>query len=62
MNMLDEEERIHATREGFNHMSDIEWSAVERICCTVGENAISTMLESLDRDQQHVAIASLIQN
>ena len=29
---------------------------------TVGETAISAMLESLDRDQQHAAIARFIQN
>ena len=40
MNRLDDEETFHATREGFTHLSDIEWSAVERISSTVGENAI----------------------
>ena len=62
MNMLDEEETFHATREGFNHLSDIESSAVERMSSTVGEIAISAMLESLNRDQQHDAIHRLIQN
>ena len=51
MNMLDEEETFHATREVvFNHLGDIEWSAVERMSSTVGETAIGAMLESLDRD------------
>ena len=50
MNMLDEEDTFHATREGFTHLSDIEWGAVERMSSTVGELVVSTMLESLDRD------------
>ena len=29
---------------------------------TVGEITVSTMLKSLDRDQQHAAIAMIIQN
>ena len=48
MNILDDEETFHATREGFNHLSDLEWSAVERMSSTVGEIAISAMLEYLD--------------
>ena len=62
MNMMDGEETFHPTREGFNHLSDLEWSEVERISSTVGETVISVMLESLDRDQQHAAIARFIQN
>ena len=59
MNMLDEEESLHATREDYTHLSDIEWIAVERMSSTVGETA---MLKFFDRDQQHAAIASFIQN
>ena len=55
MNMLDEEESLHAKREDFNHLSNIEWNAVERMSSTVGETAVSAMLESLDRDEQHAA-------
>ncbi|CAI5743549.1 unnamed protein product [Hyaloperonospora brassicae] len=62
MNMLDEEETFHATRKGFTHLSEIEWGAVERMSSTVGELVASAMLESLDRDQQHAAIAKFIQN
>ena len=62
MNMLDDEETFRATREGFNHLSYLEWSVVERMSSTVGEIAISAMLTSLDRDQQHAAIARFIQN
>ena len=60
--MLDEEEIFHATRVGFNRSSDIEWSAVGRMSSNVGETAISAILESLDRDQQHAAIARFIQS
>ena len=61
MNMLVEEDSFHATREGFSHLSDIEWSAVERMSSTVGKTAISAVLESLDRDQQHAATSRFIQ-
>ena len=60
MNMLDEEKIFHGKREGFIHLSDIEWSAVERMSSTVGQTAISAMLESLERDQQHADIARWI--
>ena len=62
MNMLNEADSFHATREDFSNVSDIEWSAVGRMSSTVGESAISAMLESLDRDQQHAAITRFIQN
>ena len=62
MNMLDEEESLHATREDYTHLSNIEWSAVERMSSTLGETAISSMLKSLDGDQQHASISRLIQN
>ena len=62
MNMLDEGELFHAAREGFNHSSDIEWRAGERMSSTVGETAVSAMSESLDMKQQNAAIASFIQN
>ena len=61
--MLDEEDSFHAMRGSYPpHSSDIEWSAVERMSSTIGETAISAMLESLDRDQQHAAISRFIQN
>ena len=53
---------FHATRGGFTHLSVIEGSAVERMSSTVGEIAIIAKLESLDRDQQHAAIAKFIPN
>ena len=60
--MWDEEESLHATREDYTHLSDIESSAVERMSSIVGETAISAMLESLHRDQQHSAISRFIQD
>ena len=59
---MDEEEGLHATREDYTHLSDIEWSAVERMGSTVGETTTSAMLDSLNRDHQHAAIAGFIQN
>ena len=61
MNMLDEEESLHAWFEDCTHLSDIESSAVGRMNSTLGQPAISAMLESLDRDQQHATIARFIQ-
>ena len=58
--MLDEDEIFHATSEGFIYLSNIERSAVESMRFTVGETAISAILESLYRDQQHAAIARFI--
>ena len=54
--------RVFTPREDYTHLRDIEWSAVEHMSSTVGETAISAMLESLDRYQQHAAIARSIQN
>ena len=56
MNILDDEESFIATRKGYNHLSDIEWSAVGCMTSTVGEFATSAMLESHNRDQKHAAI------
>ena len=55
--MLYDEEIFHATRDGFLYISDIERIEVEQMSSTVSQTAISAMLESLDRDQQHAAIA-----
>lgn len=62
MNMLsDEEERFHATRESYSQLSDVEWSAVERMSSIVGEHAVCAMLSSLDSDEQHAVIVKFIQ-
>ena len=60
--MLDDEvDTFHATREGYSYLTDVEWSAVERMCSTVGIDAVNAMMSALDRDGQHGAIAKFIQ-
>ena len=63
MNMLDDVDgdRFHGFRESYSHLSDIEWSAIERISSTVGKESIWVMLSSKDRDQQHVVISKFLQ-
>uniref|UniRef100_A0AAV1UX69 Retrotransposon gag domain-containing protein n=1 Tax=Peronospora matthiolae TaxID=2874970 RepID=A0AAV1UX69_9STRA len=64
MNMLDDEDdqSFHATRDGYSHLSDVEWDAVERMGSTMGIHAVSVMLEALNRDAQQATIAKFIQN
>uniref|UniRef100_A0AAV1TFZ5 Retrotransposon gag domain-containing protein n=1 Tax=Peronospora matthiolae TaxID=2874970 RepID=A0AAV1TFZ5_9STRA len=63
MNMLDvEEDSFHVTREGYSYLSDSEWEVVGRMIVLMGEPAISGMLESLSRDQQHAAINKFLQS
>uniref|UniRef100_A0AAV1VC85 Uncharacterized protein n=1 Tax=Peronospora matthiolae TaxID=2874970 RepID=A0AAV1VC85_9STRA len=64
MNMLDDEDdqSFHATRDGYSHLSDVEWDAVERMGSTMDIHAVSVMLEALNRDAQHATIAKFIQN
>uniref|UniRef100_A0AAV1V2W1 Retrotransposon gag domain-containing protein n=1 Tax=Peronospora matthiolae TaxID=2874970 RepID=A0AAV1V2W1_9STRA len=60
--MLDvEDDSFHVTREGYSHLSDSEWEVVGRMSVLMGEPAISGMLESLSRDQQHAAINKFLQ-
>uniref|UniRef100_A0AAV1V6R3 Protein MEMO1 n=1 Tax=Peronospora matthiolae TaxID=2874970 RepID=A0AAV1V6R3_9STRA len=63
MNMLDDEDdqSFHATRDGYSHLSDVEWDAVEQMGSTMGIHAVSVMLEALNRDAQHATIAKFIQ-
>ena len=63
MNMLDEVEgdRFYGTSESYSHLSDVEWSTIERMSSTVGEEAIRAMLFTRDRDQQHSVIIKLLQ-
>uniref|UniRef100_A0AAV1TF33 Retrotransposon gag domain-containing protein n=1 Tax=Peronospora matthiolae TaxID=2874970 RepID=A0AAV1TF33_9STRA len=62
MNMLDvENDSFHVTCEGHSHLSDSEWEVVGRVSVLMGESAISGMLKSLSRDQQHAAISKFIQ-
>uniref|UniRef100_A0AAV1T4Z1 CCHC-type domain-containing protein n=1 Tax=Peronospora matthiolae TaxID=2874970 RepID=A0AAV1T4Z1_9STRA len=64
MNVLDDEDdqSFHATRDGYSHLSDVEWDAVERMGSTMGIHAVSVMLEALNRDAQQATIAKFIQN
>ena len=63
MNMLDDDsDSFHATRDSYSYLSDIEWSAVERMSSTIGEHAVSATLSALDRDGQHAAVAKFIQH
>uniref|UniRef100_A0AAV1UYK6 Uncharacterized protein n=1 Tax=Peronospora matthiolae TaxID=2874970 RepID=A0AAV1UYK6_9STRA len=60
--MLDlEDDSFHVTREGYSHLSDSEWDVVGRLSVLMGEPAISGMLESLSRYQQHAAINKFLQ-
>ena len=62
MNMLDDEgdDTFYGTRESY-YLSDVEWSAVERMSATAGEEAVWSLLSSRDRDQQHSVIAKSLQ-
>ena len=57
-----DEERHHATRDDFCHLSDLEWQAVQRMAETVGDAAVGAMLLSLSGDEQHATIAKFIQH
>jgi hypothetical protein len=46
-----------ATRDGFLHLSGLEWQAIERMAASIGEASVGTMLLSLSRDEQHASIA-----
>uniref|UniRef100_A0AAV1TAJ4 Uncharacterized protein n=1 Tax=Peronospora matthiolae TaxID=2874970 RepID=A0AAV1TAJ4_9STRA len=62
MEMLDvEDDSFHVTREGYSHLSDSEWEVVGRMSVFMGETAISGVLESLSREQQHYAINKFLQ-
>jgi hypothetical protein len=51
-----------AMRDGFLHLSDLEWQAIERMAASIGEAAIGAMLLSLSRDEQHEIITQFIQH
>ena len=63
MNMLDDEgdDTFHGTHESYSYLSDVEWSAVERVSSIVGEEAVWSLLSSRGRDQQHSIIAKFLQ-
>ena len=59
---LADDERHHDTRDDFLHLSDLEWSAVQRMAETIGNPAVGAMLLSLSKDEQHATIAKFIQH
>uniref|UniRef100_A0AAV1U3H9 Retrotransposon gag domain-containing protein n=1 Tax=Peronospora matthiolae TaxID=2874970 RepID=A0AAV1U3H9_9STRA len=62
MFMLDvEDDSFHVTREGYSHLSDSEWDTFGRMSVPMGEPAISGMLKSQSRDQQHASINKFLQ-
>ena len=63
MNMSydEDDDTFHGTRENFSYLSDLEWSAFERMSSTVGEEAVWSLLSSRDRDEHHSIIAKLLQ-
>ena len=63
MNTLDDEgdDTFHGTRESYFCLSDVEWSGVEGMSSTVGEEAVWSLLYSRDKDQQHSIIAKFLQ-
>ena len=63
MNVLDKEgdDTFHGTRESYSYLSGVEWSAIERMSSTVGEEAPWCLLSSRDRNQQHSIIAKFLQ-
>ena len=56
------DERHHATRDDFRHLSDLEWNAVQRMDETIGNPVVGAMLLSLSGDDQHATIAKFIQH
>uniref|UniRef100_A0AAV1USJ6 Uncharacterized protein n=1 Tax=Peronospora matthiolae TaxID=2874970 RepID=A0AAV1USJ6_9STRA len=55
------DDSFHVTCEGYSHLSDSESEEVGRMSVLMGVPAISGMLESLSREQQHAAINKLLQ-
>ena len=62
MDLADDDERHHVTRDVFLHLSDLEWSAVQRKAETIGNPAVGAMLLSLRRDEQLATIDKFIQH
>ena len=58
---MEEDDTFHFTRESYPHLSDSEWEVVGRMSSLMEEPAVSGMLESLNRDQQHAAINKFLE-
>ena len=52
----DNYQSFHVMREGYTHLSDIEWSVVDRMFSNFVSHIISALLDSLNRDDQHATI------
>uniref|UniRef100_M4BSZ0 Uncharacterized protein n=1 Tax=Hyaloperonospora arabidopsidis (strain Emoy2) TaxID=559515 RepID=M4BSZ0_HYAAE len=63
MNMSydEDDDTFHGTRESYSYLSDVKWSAFERMSSTVVEEAVLSLLSSRDRHQQHSVIAKFLQ-
>ena len=59
---LADDERHHAWRDDFLRLSDLEWSAVQRMAETISNPAINAMLIFRSEDEQHATIAKFIQH
>ena len=59
---LADDERHHAMRDDFRHLSDLEWNAVQRMAETIVNPAVGAMLLSLSGDEQHATITKFIQH
>ena len=62
MDLADDDERHHATRDDFLHLSDLEWNVIQRMAETIDHPAVGAMLLSLSRYEQHATIAKFIQH
>ena len=47
-------------REECPHLSDLEWSALQRMASSVGEPAVAAVLHSLSHDEQHASITQFM--
>ena len=53
---LADDERHHDTRDDFLHLSDLEWSAVQRMAETIGNPAVGAILLSLSGDEEPATV------
>ena len=54
--------RVHATREDYSHLTNLEWLAVGRMAESIGDSAVGAMLYFLGEGEQHSTIAKFIQH
>ena len=51
MDLADDDERHHATRDDFLHLSDLEWSAVQRMAESIGNPAVGAKITHKYKNQ-----------